>query len=432
MRKLLYISLLAWSLWACKSNKSLIYQNVAQQYQQETVLMRPEFTIQHLNDSVSRLYYMVNAHDLLYARITGTDTFKAQLRISYSLYNSLEESEVLTSDTLYFSDHTLQPKDKRIEGYIDIATTGMKSGLILLNSSDLNRDFHFRSYVFIERKSDIGRQSFNIYTSNGRICYSPYFRVGQSIYLTHQNPRDSIYVRYYNRDFPLAAPPYIIQNDQPFNYRPDSSYRIAFTDTLALNQRGFYHLQFDTATTEGVTVFAFYAEFPHVSKAEHLIPPMRYITTQKEYAAMTGRKEVEEFWLQNSGSPDRARVLIKTYYNRAVDANKYFSSYMEGWKTDRGIVFVIFGPPNIIYRTTNSETWIYGEENSMLSYNFTFVRVDNPFTSNDFALNRSSVYRYSWSQAVDTWRQGRIFNVTNVQRAQDETRRQFNRPYFWY
>ena len=101
--------------------------------------------------------------------------------------------------------------------------------------------------------------------------------------------------------------------------------------------------------------------------------------------------------------------MIRKYYNRMQDANLYFTSYLEGWKTDRGMIYLIYGTPNTIIRNANSETWTYGEENNINSLQYTFSRVDNPFTDNDFTLERSGVYKQSWYVAVDIWRQGRTY-----------------------
>ena len=82
---------------------------------------------------------------------------------------------------------------------------------------------------------------------------------------------------------------------------------------------------------------------------------------------------------------------------------------MEGWKSDRGIIYIIFGVPNVVYKHKNYENWIYGEENNMMSLSFVFHKVDNPITDNDFVLSRSPVFKNNWFRAVDSWRSGRIY-----------------------
>jgi hypothetical protein len=35
--------------------------------------------------------------------------------------------------------------------------------------------------------------------------------------------------------------------------------------------------------------------------------------------------------------------------------------------------------------------------------------VDNPFSDNDFKLQRSPGYKSNWYRAVDAWRSGRVY-----------------------
>ena len=120
------------------------------------------------------------------------------------------------------------------------------------------------------------------------------------------------------------------------------------------------------------------------------------------------KKNVDNFWLKIGGSPQRAKELIQAYYSRVKYANTFFSSYLEGWKTDRGMCYMIYGEPDIVYKSTSSETWIYGEEGVYSSLSLVFTKVTNPFTNNDFRLNRSTSLKSSWYRSVEFWRQGRI------------------------
>ena len=418
---------------ACGGKKGLTSRNMAHLYQQESMLMRPDYYVINQSPNSSELNFRLLSHDLLYMRPSEDDLFKADVRVRVRLYSSLENPVLLDSTSLHFVDEQTEMRDKVLEGVIPFSTPPASKYVLEVQLEDLNRDYMHQSYVELRKVTPSSRNYFSISKPTGEKMYEPFVNVGEPFVLHHSGPtEDSLFVRVYQRKFPLASPPYVIENDVAFDYAADSLFRMAIGDTISFEQPGFYHFQFDTTSTEGFTAFCFYNDFPFVTKLEHLAPPMRYITTKKEFEALTSKKAVDAFWIKNAGTPDRAKMLIRTYYNRVEDANSFFSSYTEGWRTDRGIVYTIFGPPNIIYKTADSESWIYGEENSMLSYNFNFVRVQNPFSANAFALNRSSIYRYSWSQAVDTWRQGRIFNVSDVQRAQDESDRQFSRPYFWY
>jgi GWxTD domain-containing protein len=142
--------------------------------------------------------------------------------------------------------------------------------------------------------------------------------------------------------------------------------------------------------------------------------PVRYLTTRREYDEMKANKDlknaVDKFWLETGGNAERTRYLIKKYYSRVQFANENFTSYLEGWKTDRGIIYIIFGPPHMVYRSSKTEVWIYGEASAAMSLNFSFIKVINPFTDNDYTLSRAPVYEANWYRAVDMWRQGRVYN----------------------
>ena len=104
-----------------------------------------------------------------------------------------------------------------------------------------------------------------------------------------------------------------------------------------------------------------------------------------------------------------------------------FTSHLEGWKTDRGMISIIFGPPSYIRKTKSAEIWYYGQQsNSNLNaYNslndpmriqssglkFTFDKVSNPFSMNDYELDRNYSYKSSWYRAVESWRKGKVYIV---------------------
>ncbi len=57
------------------------------------------------------------------------------------------------------------------------------------------------------------------------------------------------------------------------------------------------------------------------------------------------------FWkgYHSKFSPD-GRTSMEEYYNRVAYANKQFSHFFEGWRSDRGMVYILFGPPDNVER----------------------------------------------------------------------------------
>ncbi len=144
-----------------------------------------------------------------------------------------------------------------------------------------------------------------------------------------------------------------------------------------------------------------------------MIQATRYIMAKKEFDKCNdnpNKKEaIDYFWLDIAGNNERAKELIRKYYLRVQDANQKFTSYQEGWKTDRGMIYIVFGKPTNIQKRENGELWTFGFEGNPMALQFAFVKIINPFTDNDFYLERSEEYKERWYQAVDMWRQGRIY-----------------------
>jgi GWxTD domain-containing protein len=58
---------------------------------------------------------------------------------------------------------------------------------------------------------------------------------------------------------------------------------------------------------------------------------------------------IEQFWLRRSATPDLPDNDFKEeHYRRIAYANEHFASGIPGWKTDRGRMYIMWGPPDEI------------------------------------------------------------------------------------
>lgn len=58
---------------------------------------------------------------------------------------------------------------------------------------------------------------------------------------------------------------------------------------------------------------------------------------------------IEQFWLRRDPTPDTVENEYKEeHYRRIAYANERFSSGIPGWKTDRGRIYIMYGPPDEI------------------------------------------------------------------------------------
>ena len=104
------------------------------------------------------------------------------------------------------------------------------------------------------------------------------------------------------------------------------------------------------------------------------------------------------------GSAIAARV-IEQYYSRIEAANLLFSAYKEGWKTDRGMVYVVLGPPMRIEWTAEGERWHYSYNTSDPREVFYFNRVRGQGRQDvidQYVLERHAYYSTTWRRAAAT------------------------------
>jgi GWxTD domain-containing protein len=92
-----------------------------------------------------------------------------------------------------------------------------------------------------------------------------------------------------------------------------------------------------------------------------------YIITDAEriaFKALNTNEEravfVEQFWLRRDPTPDTIENEYKEeHYRRIQYANDHFASSIPGWKTDRGRIYIEFGPPDEIEAHPFKHDWRY-------------------------------------------------------------------------
>lgn len=417
---LLSLSFLILNFNACSTTKprSSGTPNLSYIYKTEQDVLHPKFSVFHRTNTVSELHFKINSKELLYSKQTGSEKFSAHISIHYKLVSAYETKDIIDSTTVNLTD-PYSKTSKDLIGKIDFNAIFTNTYLLEIDFSDANRNVTSKTFMTIDKMNHSTRQNFIMFSAENKTpIFRDNVRENEKIIIHYRTPGTKVFVRYYHRDFPLPSPPFSIGNMTPFEYRADSLFTLQLDEKdsvgYVFNKQGFYHIQADTNTKEGLTLFRFYDDFPQVKTPALLLQPLRFLTTKQEYDAMSSGKNlkasVDSFWVSAGGSQERGRELVKKFYNRIQNSNNYFSSYIEGWKTDRGLIYLIYGLPNIVYKNADSENWIYGEENNFNSLTFSFLKVVNPFTDNDYRLDRSQVFRTSWFNSMEMWRQGRIYS----------------------
>jgi GWxTD domain-containing protein len=276
---------------------------------------------------------------------------------------------------------------------------------------DLNKDDYVWFYDKVEKETAYERNFFRIRSTNGDLLMNPLID-SQDSFRIEYNHAPHVFVRYINEEFAAPRPPYLNEKSQDQALKTDSLFRLELSGgkskVLSFKKPGIYHIQADTSQPEGYTLFFFREHYPKISEPGLMILATRYLATSREYKALisseNNKKAIDKFWLDITGNPERARILIREYYTRVEQVNRLFYTHKPGWKTDRGMIYIIMGPPQVVYRSNNVETWIYGESEQYNALKLDFTKVNNPFTNNDYSLNRSPIYKDEWFFAIDVWR----------------------------
>ena len=158
--------------------------------------------------------------------------------------------------------------------------------------------------------------------------------------------------------------------------------------------------------------------YPSVKTARELARPLAYLMDDKEYKKMMNisdsdslKKVVDRFWLRNIGNKNKTRKTIQKYYNRVEEANKQFSNFKEGWKTDTGMIYILFGPPWYVYSSLDNMEWGYAYDRSDPDRNFYFFqpRLESEyFPFQHHILERTQSYFSVQYQQIELWLSGLI------------------------
>lgn len=373
--------LLILTLTSCTVSSGIKNSNQSKPYDYESTSL-------HVNTAASQteIYVELSRSELLYTRDNPQSDFVSKITFNYL------DQTISTTDTL----KTDSPQSLRIKLPLTLADKSFK-----LETIDMNRKTSVKTVV-TPRKYLVWNLE-----ENWAVCGSS-VSTGTEIEIKGSE-EDVWYVRTVLPKEFLPSPPFTGGRDK-FK---------AITDSLTGQCTGKWTVKegsqrFVSGNSDGE--FGLYGrneEFPELLNVIDLIEATRYISTVSEYknliSAEHPKQALDDFWMKCGDTPEKSRELIKIYYGRVEEANRYFSGLLEGWRTDRGMIHIVMGAPNRVNRDSWGEYWVYGDEASNNNLTFRFRRKQHPIDDNIFILERNSLYRMTWETFVTSWRNGRVY-----------------------
>ncbi|GAB4282953.1 MAG: hypothetical protein Kow0068_07720 [Marinilabiliales bacterium] len=404
-------------LYGCyTSNVAVKNKNLHYIYNPGQTQIHPQAYIYHPNDSQTTVFIKVPGNQLLFESKIPNASPEAGFQVRYQLLESFKSNQVLDSG-LYEYSFNEDYKNKEI--IVDITINAKDTANYVLNLlvTDINRKKGNQMLLFINKTDKNHTQN---YLVTDKLDNNPVFNYfvypGQAVNIKCNDDVSELFVDHIDDNFPLPNPPFSADITKKYKITTDTAfiYKCSANSEIVIDKEGLYRIRKDTSYKSGLVLYNFGKYYPDVKTPGEMLKSLRYLTTSREfeqYQMFKDKKEaVDNFWV-NTGNINRARELIRIYYNREKYANLFFTSFTQGWKTDRGMIYLVFGPPSIIYKDDFGETWIYGSNINMQTMKFRFNKINNPLTDNDFELQRSSIYKIIWYEAVDSWRNGRAFSI---------------------
>lgn len=283
--------------------------------------------------------------------------------------------------------------------YLTLNVAGAELPMRFDVSLDNDQNFPLSSLLLMRETEDIP-------------VFSDYIPQVETVRLVSLDNSDSIaYSYYYSQNFDPNPPPLSSSREAQQKLTVDSLFQISLGASINFGNRGLYFVQLDTTSLSGISFRVEDSYYPRLVRVEELTKPLRYISTSEEVAELENTENaklaLDSYWMRVARSQDRAKIIIRDYYQQVAKANQLFTTYKEGWKTGMGMIYTLYGKPDDVFRDGDKEVWIYAADNNLVNTSFTFTKVKNIFTDQHYNLMRDEDFKRFWFRNIDLWRKGR-------------------------
>ncbi|MDR0815226.1 MAG: GWxTD domain-containing protein [Bacteroidales bacterium] len=420
----LLICLAAAILSGCNSRKKNVLKvNKPILYNPASTSLHPNIGVFHLSETESQMFISLNTNELIVNEANEERVPKAEVKIHYELYDctETENNKIVTDSATFFNILQIKKTQKSVVFPITFPAVQGRRYMLSVQMTDVFRRNTIRKFITVNKTNEFSGQNFRVIALNGSPKLDNMINENEIFRIIYQRrPVDSIFIKYMAAPGAIATSPLSSASAEALKFKADSVWVQAYSPTtnFMFGYEGLYLIQTDTMRQDGLLLMNFGAAFPKENRTAKLVEPISYLVNNSEYQKLTEagnpKKMMDNFWLAATGSTDKARMLIRVFYTRMGYANQYFTDVKEGWKTDRGVVYMVYGLPNNVLKSSDSETWEYTREHQNNSVTFTFDRKDSPYSDDHFVLRRGDPQTTYWARAIDSWRKGRVFSLSEI------------------
>ncbi len=417
---------------SCRTTKPAVdSKDLSYLYNPTKNSFNPRYNVFNQTDDVSVLSVKFFASDLFFSEANPQGVPTAQILFNIKLYNTSLGRQL--TDTAVYNVSIVKEKDRPEYVYdIPLKVETGNDYTIEIKLLDRLRLTVVQAFVPFNTLSTNNRYNFKVVSHfDKNELFNPVLKVNEYVNLIYSKGHiDSLFISYFKPFKEVPDPPSMILPEKLLDYEPDKVVGLHYSDTLPMMfpREGIYHCTVGRDIKEGFTFFNMGTTYPAMRTPDVMIEPLAYLATADEMdslrLAVRQKMALDQFWIKMAGNVDKARELIRIYYTRVLYSDFYFTSFKEGWRSERGMIYVIYGPPDKVYRTIDGENWGYRKPVIKSSWGgrysvkedylfFNFRKRDNLYSDNDYYLSRNETLVTYWDKAILSWRKGVVFRLDN-------------------
>ncbi|MEI6047461.1 MAG: GWxTD domain-containing protein [Bacteroidota bacterium] len=417
---------------SCKTiQKTVDSKDLSYLYNPTRNPINPRYNVINQSDESSVLSVKFFANDLFFSEANAQGVPTAQILLTVKLFN-ISQGKLLADTVVYnlsIVKETGRPEyiydvslkvEMGIEYMAEIKILDrlrlkVVQAFVPFNTLSYNNKYNFKAQGHFEKNE----------------LFNPVVRVNEYVNLVYtRTPPDSLFISFYKPFREVPDAPSMILPEKTLDYQPEIVVAIPYSDTIPMMfpREGIYLCSVARDIGEGFTFLNLGASYPSMTAPEVMIDPLAYLASGDEVtdlkSAIKPKMSLDQFWIKCGGNVEKARELIRIYYTRVLYSNYYFTSYKEGWRSERGMIYIIYGPPDKVYKTSEGESWGYRKPVIKSSWAgrfkvsddylfFNFKKKENLFSDNDYYLSRGETLVTYWDKAVLSWRKGIVFRLDN-------------------
>ncbi|WP_027302857.1 GWxTD domain-containing protein [Rudanella lutea] len=370
-----------------------------------------------VDSTATRVYLHIYTRQPDGKPIRNIDDFATRFLVNYVLYPDYNNRERLGYGNVPTNAQTLTVLDDYLVLNFEVKRPkDAVSAIMLTEITEVNSGRKALNDLQIRFQAPRITDRFTLFDAQGRLPRLRNFvsRNDTVVIRDVNGTSKPLYGFRYKHEFDAASSPMNTGNRPvPKTLAVDSTLTVMTNQPFQLPREGLYFFLEDTTDTYGLGLMVTDNRFPKLTRPEKLAKPVMYVSTSSEMNELGGasdaKKALDKYWLGlMSGNEEVARRTIRAYYNRVEEANRLFTTYKEGWKTDKGMIYIVLGPPDRVQRSRDREVWVYNRRANVSEINFTFNRKPNQFVDDHYELVRFAEYQPVWYPIVEAWRTGAI------------------------